>query len=284
MRRRIRRRRHTKRLPAGVFYILVGSDPASYNLWEVSNNGQEIRLTHNDSGLGISSFDASAAGIVMADAASGYDEIARLTPKGAIFLKNGMGSGPDIDSAGEICYEVPTYDSAGGTTGFDLMARKSFTAPSRVVYRQKDAITGAVWGPDGSIAVLSGSHYPGTTGPTPKVFTISKSGEITMIHGDLPTDLASVIWNEYGGGVGIGTWGNKGEIVYSASRSYRLPSGWTPAAWNPSGTQLMVWGPGPGQQIGLWSPAKPDSIKVIGSLGKQLTIGQFVWLAEPAKL
>ena len=77
-----------KRLPAGVFYILAGSDAASYNLWEVSNNGQEIRLTHNGSGLGISTFDASTAGIVMADAASKYDEIARLTPKGAIFLKN----------------------------------------------------------------------------------------------------------------------------------------------------------------------------------------------------
>ena len=195
----------------------------------------------------------------MADAASGYDGIARLTPKGAIFLKNGAGSGPAINPAGEIIDEVPTYNSAGDTTGFDLMARKSFTAPSRVVYRQKNAITRAVWGPDGSIAVLSGSHYPGTTGPAPEVFTISKSGKITMIHADLPKDLGSVTWNERGGGLGIGTWGNKGEVVYGATRSYGLPSGWTPATWNSAGTQLMVWGPG--QQIGFWSPAKPDSIK-----------------------
>lgn len=273
-----------ERLPAGVFYLLAGTDPASYNLWQVSNAGTEVQLTHNNPGLGISDFGASPAGIVMADAASGYDELARLTSRGAIFLKNGDGSGPVINSAGEICYEMPTYDKSGNTTGFDLVIKKSFTAPGRVVRHQKDAITGNVWGPDQSVAVLSGSHYPGTAGPIPRVFTMDKSGKITQIHASIQKNLSSLVWNEQGGGIGVGAWNNKGEVIYSGSRRYTLPVGWTPATWNPDGTQLLVWGPGPGRKIGLWSPAKPNSIKVIGLLAKKFAIGDFAWLAKPAKL
>ena len=272
-----------ERLPAGVFYVLAGTDPASYNLWQVSNTGEEIRLTHNTTSLGISYFGASKAGIVMADAASGSDELAPLTSKGAVFLKNGNGSAPQINSAGEICYSVTTYDKKGNTTGFDLLTKKSFSAPGRVIYRQKEAITGNFWGPDQSIAVLSGSHYPGTNGPIAKVFTISKSGKIATIKTGLDSTLGSITWNEDGGGIGVASWADKGEVIYSGSRRYTLPAGWSPATWNTTGTQLLAWGPGSGQ-IGLWSPARPHSIEVIGSLPKGVTIGEFAWLAKPAKI
>jgi len=68
-----------------------------------------------------------------------------------------------------------------------------------------------------------------------------------------------------------------------ALRRYTLPAGWSPATWNTTGTQLLAWGPG-SDQIGLWSPARPHSIEVIGSLPKGVTIGEFAWLAKPAKI
>jgi hypothetical protein len=271
-------------LPAGVFYLDAGTNPASYNIWQVSNTGQEIRLTHNSPNFGISNFTASSAGIVMADGSSGFDGLARLTSSGVVIMKNGdNGDGPDINSAGEIVYAVSTYDAKGGLTGAEVTLRKSFDAPARIIYKQKDSILGTLWGPGGSIAVLSGTHYPGTKGPTPKVLIIDKSGKVTTLRTGMEADLGSILWNEHqGSGLAVWTWHDKAEVIYSSSRRYALPAGWVPAAWNPAGTQLLVRKPG--REIGLWSPARPHSVKVIGSLQKSTDIGQFSWLAKPAKL
>lgn len=86
-----------RRLPAGVFYLLAGPNPASYNLWEVSDTGAESQLTHNSRNFGISAFGASSAGIIMADSASGLDKLARLTLRGVRYLKDGTGSAPAIN-------------------------------------------------------------------------------------------------------------------------------------------------------------------------------------------
>jgi hypothetical protein len=272
-----------QRLPGGVFYLTAGADPSSYNLWQVSNTGEEIRLTHNSHGFGISDFGASSAGIVMADDATGFDELARLASSGVVPLKNGNGSGPDINSAGKIVYIVSTYDSKGNLTGTEVVLRKSFAAPGRVTYRQKDSITETLWGPNGSIAVLSGTHYPGTKGPTPKILMISKSGKVTAIHTGMEANLSAMLWNDHqGAGLAVWTWTNKAEVIYSKARRYALPTGWVPAAWNPAGTTLLVRKPG--HELGLWSPARPHSVKAIGSLPKSSAIGGFAWLAKAAKL
>jgi hypothetical protein len=47
----------------------------------------------NPGGLGISSFGASRSDIIMADAITSIDKLARLTRKGVVFLKPGDGSG-----------------------------------------------------------------------------------------------------------------------------------------------------------------------------------------------
>lgn len=271
-----------ERLPDGVFYLLAGSDPTSYNLWEVSNTGSEVRLTHNNPGYGISSFGASPAGIVMSDAASGFDKLARLAAGGTDFLKKAYGGSPAINSAGKIAYQISDYNKNGGVLGSELRSMTSFTAPSRLAYQTKLQITELGWGPAGSIAMLTGSHYPGTKGPTPGIYVFDKSGKFSAIRTSIGPDLGSVVWNEAKGGIGVSTWSGKGEVIYSSSRRYILPAGWTPAAWNPPGTNLLVWGDKT-QKIGLWSPANPKSIHVIGMLPTKLMIGEFIWLAKPAK-
>ena len=268
-----------KRLPAGIFYLLAGTNPASYNLWEVVNTGNEIELTHNSEGYGISAFGASPAGIVMADAANGYDQLARLTANGVSFLKDGSGSTPAINSAGQICYSLSP--DGNKQPYFELVLKDSLSATGRVIYRQKADIVSNVWGPGNAIAMVVGGHYPGTTGPTPRL-VIQKAGTSRTVATGLGKDLSDVIWGTKAAGLALGTWSGTGRVIYGHGKQYTLPHGWNPAAWNASGTLLLVWGPS--KKIGLWSPLRPQAIQVIGTISKGVTIGQSAWLNRPAKL
>ncbi len=271
-----------KRLPAGVFYVLAGPRGVSLNLWEVSNTGQEIQLTHNPALRGVLDFDASEAGIVLDDSARNGDYPSRLTSTGEVPLKGAAGGqAPGINSAGEISYDVSTSDGDGNPTGDKLIVKKSFNAPGRVVYRQRDFIMGDSWGPDQSIAILSGEYYPRSPGSLPKILTIDKSGKVTPVRAGASKTLGTVIWNEQAGDLAVRISNSNGEAIDGSARRYLLP-GWTPEAWNAAGTQLLV--SGPGGQLGLWSPANPDSVHVIGRLATNLLIAQIVWLPRPAKL
>jgi hypothetical protein len=271
-----------KRLPDGVFYVLAGPRNVSFNLWEVSNTGQEIQLTHNPALRGVLDFDASDAGIVMDDSAHNGDYPSRLTASGEVPLKGAAdGQGPSINSAGEISYDVSTSDENGNPTGDKLIVMKSFNAPGRVVYQQHDFIMATSWGPDQSIAILSGEYYPGSPGSPPKILTIDKSGQATPVPAGASKTLGYVIWNEQAGDLGVGLSNDNGEAIDGSARRYLLP-GWLPEAWNAAGTQLLVRGPG--GQLGLWSPDDPGSVHVIGPLAANLEIAQIVWLPKPAKL
>jgi hypothetical protein len=269
-----------KLFPAGVFYFQAGVNYASFNIWRMSPGGQEVRLTENIHNFGISAFAVSDAGIVMADAANGSDELARLTSEGTDYLKEGAGSGPYINASGEIAYQVSTYGKSGNVTGLDLMVKKSFSGQARVLYRAKAVLMDTAWGPDDSIAVMTQSHYPGTPGPDPEVIIIDKSGKITTVKNDLKQDIGALVWNEQNGG--LVPWSHEGEVIYSATRRYMLPTGWLPATWNPAGTQLLVQKAG--TEFGLWTPSRPHVIQVIGSIPKSTVVGQFYWLAKPTKL
>src|SRR5579859_7379916 len=104
-----------RRLPAGIFYVLAGRPNIySANIWEITRSGQQVQLTHNRVGYGVSWFSASRAGVVMADASNGADELARLTAHGAQWLPAGHtrqpeigGQTPQIADDGEITYIVP---------------------------------------------------------------------------------------------------------------------------------------------------------------------------------
>lgn len=273
--------RTVRNLPAGTFYLLTGPNPESFNLWQISNTGKQVRLTHNSVGFGISNFDASRAGVVMADAASSIDELARLTPAGARYFKDRNGTGPAINAQGRICFvRVPDNDGQD----FKLIVKDSVSAPERVIYRQKEDITVNVWGPHQEIAIVSGGHAPGTTGPVPKLIIISRNGKVRVIRHDLGkgNQLGNVMWNEHKAGLAI-TGNARGEVIYDRGRRYMLPAGWFPQTWNPDGTTLLVERVDY-TAIGLWSAARPHTVKVIGPLPKHTMIGPFRWLDHPARL
>jgi hypothetical protein len=268
-----------RRLPDGAFYMLAGSNAGSYNLWEISNIGNEIKLTDNRVGYGVSRFGASRAGIVMADASSGLDRIARLTGHGVVFLKDGRGSAPSISSEGQICYIRPEYNKSH--TFFQLVVKKSFSAAGRVIYQQRADIIGGGWGPGHAIAIISGGHAPHTTGPKPRLMIVRQNGRASAEDTGFGNSLSNVIWREEAIGLAVTSWNNVGEIISPSGSRVRLPKGWFPAAWSPSGAELLVWGPE--SSIGIWQLKYPHTVRNIGKLAKSAIVGEIAWLAQPVK-
>jgi len=272
-----------QRLPGGVFYVLAGPNPGSFNLWEVTDNGNEVQLTRNKIGYGISAFGASEAGVVMADAASGLDELAKLTSHGPVLLPEGRGSGPDISDSGRVSFITPAYDKAHPY--FDLRVMRSLSAPARVAYQQRAALS-ATWGPKDAIAAVSGGHPPGTKGPDPRLLIIT-GHQIRILKTPLANTLSNVTWTEQAPGLALSSWQDKGDVLMPGGSAVSLPDGWLPGAWSPSGKQLLVLGFGrkfgPNGSLGLWTLAQPHRVHIIGELPVNVAVGKFVWLARPAR-
>jgi len=53
-------------------------------------------------------------------------------------------------------------------------------------------------------------------------------------------------------------------------------------SWSPAGSRLLVRNSK--RQIGLWSPAKPQSVSVIATTAKNVFVGEVLWLPRPTKL
>ena len=268
-------RQVAKKLPGGAFYVLACPNPGSLNLWVISNSGNETKLTSNGLGYGISSYGASASGIVMADASNGIDRIARLTARGAVFLKNGRGSDPSINSAGQICYVTPAYDKAHPF--FKLVEMNAFGGAGRVLYKQRAVISAIHWGPGKAIGLIGGSHYPGTRGPVPKLLILRRDSKIRIVKTGLSA-LSNLTWSERAFGLAVNNWAGDSKII-SPGRDLLLPKEWMPAAWNPSGSELLVRGPR--SSLGIWRPDHPRSLRVIGTLTSSATVVEFQWLSKP---
>jgi hypothetical protein len=259
-----------------VFYVLAGPNPASYNLWQVSASGQEKQLTHNRASYGISAFGASPAGIVVADAANGVDELARLTSHGTVLLPDGHVSDPQISPTGQISAVRPP-DDPGYAHQFQLDVKPSFHAHTKVIYQQRGSLLADRWGPHQSLAIISYAT-PNGTGPT-RLLIINAHGHARQIPTGL-THLANLAWGDHAP-LAITTWKGTTEIIRPGTQPQRLLSGWRPAAWNPAGTQLLVRGPN--NSLGLWSPDQPTHIRNLGRIPRRTHIGQIAWLTKPAR-
>ncbi len=125
-----------RRLPAGLFYVLAGPNDTSLNLWQVSNAGCERQLTHNRRGFGVSDFGASRAGVILSEAPTGVDQLARLGPHGPVLLPDGFVSTVGIDPAGRVVYIRPPT-GPGRKNVFQVVVKKSYRSAPHVLYRQK---------------------------------------------------------------------------------------------------------------------------------------------------
>lgn len=271
-----------RRLPAGVFYILAGPNDTSTNLWQVSNSGCERQLTHNRRGFGVSDFGASRAGVIMSDAPTGVDQLARLGPHGPVLLPDGFVSTVGIDPAGRVVYIRPPT-GPGRKNVFQVVVKKSFRSAPNVIYQQKASLIVCEWGPRRHIVTIGAADADGH-GPM-RLLDIGPNGQVREVRTGLP-NLGSAWWGTKAPGMAVtAAWrpaGSLAELVRPDGSTERLPHGWHPAGWNPAGTELLVWGTG-NKALGIWNPAEPGRVLRIGPLPRKVFFAKMVWLAKPAR-
>ncbi len=266
-----------RRLPAGVFYVLAGPNDTSLNLWQVSNSSCERQLTHNRRGYGVSDFGASPAGVILSEAPTGVDQLARLGPHGPVLLPDGFVSTVGIDPAGRVVYIRPPT-GPGRKNVFQVVVKKSFLSAPHVIYQQKASLIVCEWGPKRHIVTISAADAD-EHGPM-RLLDIGPKGQAAEVRTGLP-NLGNAHWGKKTPGIAV-TAGSLGEFVRLDGTTERLPQGWHPAGWNPADRELLVWGTGD-KALGIWKPTQPGHVSRIGPLPRKVFFAKIVWLAKPAK-
>lgn len=276
-----------RNLPAGVFYLLAGRGLASLNLWQVTEGGRERRLTHNRRGSGIDAFDASAAGIILADGTSNGDDLARLTAQGPSLLHKTSdrlallrGSSPDIRNDGTIGYVTPPV-KPGSRTGnyFEIWTRPSFTGRGNVLIRQRHPLAGPAFGPHQQIAVEGWGGRAGQRKPS--VLIYRDGGGVRQLPTGINAIPSLVAWGQQAPALALAYPAHAAELLFLDGHHQLLPLGWQPLAWSPDGTQLLMQS---ARALGIWSMSSPDQVIRIGSITPGMQILQADWLARKAPL
>jgi len=209
-----------RQLPNGAFYLLAGRDLGSLNVWEVTPDGQERLLTQGRPGYGIDGFAASRAGIILAEAAGGVDNLARLTSHGPAWLRPHGGGGaplrgssPDIRGNGTIGYVTPPGNAGGHGTpaDFAIWIRRSFTGPAGVLLRQPRALDGPVFGPGGGVAVEGWVGQPGKLQPG---IIIYGHGRVRRLGIGVPAIPSLVAWGEHAPALALAFPANDAELLF----------------------------------------------------------------------
>jgi hypothetical protein len=271
-------------LGRGTLYLLLGSDPISANLWRVDLPGGRTRqLTFNRPQYGVSNFDASPAGLVLGDASSGVD-VAEVMRGGKPRLLKGGGGGvgdsPQINDAGQIT------DFAGAEQGVTrgpwshdrlLLWASPAAAGYRTIYQTRPGNLASIgWNPAGTeVLAVNGPDNSAYT----RLFTVSTSGQVRALV-TLPGNVGTA-WGRYGLAVSYGAPGNPAEVLGPTGHVLaRMPAGWSPGCWNPSGSKLLVISRSQ-RRVGIWRPAEPGRVQDLGALPGQ-AIYQCSWTGRPA--
>jgi hypothetical protein len=276
------------RLPSGVFYLLAGSPNIySANIWEVTRSGREVQLTHNRVGYGVSWFAASRAGIVMADASTGADELARLTARGPQWLPVGRarqpqiaGQAPQIDGNGEIAYMVPPANYGPAHDDFAVWVTPSFSARGRIVYQQASGLGGEGFGPGGQIAVMNLPEDTPVHGRPAHILIISPHGNVKIVYTPF-AELGDLAWQPDAIALAVSSASGKTLLIFPDGRREMLSRGWQPLSWSPAGSELLVQR---GLLLGLWSAHAPRRISVLGKTSRRFAVLNVDWLSSRAPL
>jgi hypothetical protein len=275
-----------RHLPSGAFYLLAGRDLATLNVWEITPGGQQKQLTHNKRGYGIDALAASPAGILLADAANGVDDLAMWTSHGPSWLHAPndprlliRGSSPDIRGNGTIGYVTPPAKSGtGGSSYFAIWTQRSVNGRADLVYRQGRPLAGPAFGPGGQIAIEGWTGQPGQLKPTVIIYRNGRSRTLQTGVSAIPSLVA---WGEHAPALAIAFPAHQAELLFTDGRRQSLPSGWQPIAWNPSGSELLMQS---ATALGVWSPRTPDRVVNLGLLTPGVQLLQAVWLAQKAPM
>lgn len=246
-------------------YLLVGNQSYSANVfrWRLgATSGRQV--THNKSGYGISSISGSKAGVVVADAATGADHLAKLRGGKLVSIKlpgqSRIGA-PQISSTGALVFQGVRFLKDGSYLYTVAVRNNVSSGPVRNLIVRKAPFTSATWtNVAGRIAVLNSR-------PRHKQFSIeimnSSGKKLRSIAGnagsfvfDMSVSPMSPIASLTNGE------GHSVLVNLRTSRVRPIAAGWSALCWRPNGKDVLAIN---GSELGLVSPRQPRrSPRVVG--------------------
>jgi hypothetical protein len=267
-----------RHLPPGVFYLLAGRRISDTNVWQVGPGGRETQLTHNPPGFGISAFAASRAGIILADARYGVDDLARWTRRGASWLRPRharkgfiLGSVPDVGTDGRITYETMPV-GVTKVQGFTIWSRRSFTGRQEAVFKRRADPGNPALGPRDQIAIVGVGRK--------QVIIVSRRGKVRSLRTRFSLGYPPV-WGERAPALAVSFKAHAAELFFPGGRREQLPGGWHPLAWSPAGGKLLMQS---GAALGIWSMSAPRQVVAIGKVRRGFQLVQASWLDREAPM
>lgn len=250
-------------LASGQLYLLLGQ-PSSGNVWRVDiSDRRDRRVTGNPQGYGVSWISGSSAGVVLADARSGVDELAELDGDRVVARPEGHTVTPAINDAGKVAFiQIPDVVNRVGEQTYRVAIAAADGKPARTIYGQSLPLAALAWGPYDELAVISapGGAQPGITS---ELLVLSGDGEVRRrLHPGIGP-ISAPVWSRTAPAIAVNGYGGRSEIITPDGRERELPIGWTAGCWNPDGRHLLLLN---GDRLALWSPARPDTVTTLGNL------------------
>lgn len=271
--------RSTSALPRGTFYLLAGPKSGwSNNVWQVAKSGRQVELTHNRPNYGIDGLVAAHAGIVVANAASDYDELARLTRHGMVAIPGGHADPAFMTAAGSVYFVEANPPEK-------LEVDKTFTSKPSLIFEQRETIGVVAQGPRSRIVFQSYPEFlpKGHHGP---IFQVR---EVLGRHRARPIDAyirdpQVPVWSPNAVGLSINSRkvaSVPGIVLERGGHRRRMPRGWQSLTWSPNGRVLLLQ---KGRSLGLWNPKSKKGVQVVASTRGGSIVDAAVWLRSPARL
>jgi hypothetical protein len=279
----------------GVLYALIGPI-GSGNVWMLdADERSATQLTHNPEQYGISNFDASSAGLVMGDAASGIDLITVYENGRARDIAAGGldGGDPAISPSGTLAYVgIPAGNSSDDS--WQILTTDLSGASPRLLFEQRGPdlnvldLGGLVWGPDEQLGMISAPGIRFGQG-LPEVLVVEASGNVVLRVDPSIDEISYIAWNDSAPGIAISNQQGDSVLIALDGTETELFDDWTPQCWAPDGSALLVtqqtWqglaieGP---VKVGIWRKDLPGAVDQIAEMPLDSPLWGCKWLDVPA--
>ena len=250
-----------QKLSGGKLYLLLGQ-PSSGNVWRVDiSTKRDRQITHNPQGFGVSWISGSSAGVVLADARRGVDELAELHGDTVVPRPEGHTVTPAINEDGQIAFvQIPDIVNKSEPQNYRIAITSDNGIQPHSIYGQPLPLAALAWGPDRKLAFISIPEGMQPRVP-PELLVLDADGQVSQRLHPRVTALSAPVWSPAAPAIAVNGSNGSSEVIFRDLREIALPAGWLAGCWNPQGTVLLLT---KNDRIGLWRPTRPKGFQELG--------------------